>query len=137
MSIQAIPAGCVPPGGTSAVSKTAGWPSTGRPAGAHAPAPATGGAVGKGLRGAGCGSPGGAVVVVVVVVAVFAVDAGGVDADARGREVADALELLSGDDERACTAPPHEASRKASAAHPAMTTDVRARRGARRAGTTD
>jgi hypothetical protein len=73
----------------------------------------------------------------VVVVVVVVVDAGGVDADARGREVADVLELLCGDDERACTAPPHEASRKASAAHPDMTRDVRARRGARRAGTTD
>jgi len=75
-------------------------------------------------------------VVVVVVGDLVALDADGGDADAPGREVADVLELLSGDDERACSAPPHDASRRANAAHTVMTMGVRARRGARRAETT-
>ena len=37
VSIHAMPAACPPPGGTSAVSYTAGTPPTGRPAGVQVP----------------------------------------------------------------------------------------------------
>lgn len=62
MSIHAIPAAWDPPGGTREVSKTAGWPSTGRPAGAHTPPPLSAGAVGNCASVAGAGRPGGEVV---------------------------------------------------------------------------
>ena len=76
------------------------------------------------------------VVVVDVVVAEVVGGAEGGDADAPEREGADVLDLPSGDDERVCTVPPHEASSTASAAHATMAADVRARRVARRAGCT-
>jgi hypothetical protein len=69
---------------------------------------------------------------VVVVGDLVALGADGGDADAPGRGIVDVLELPSEDDERACTAPPHDASSRAIAAHTVVTTGGRARRGARR-----
>ena len=65
MSIHAIPAGWVPPGGTRSVSYTAGTPPTGRPTGVQAPSPACGGTV-NGASAVGVGRSGTVVVVVEV-----------------------------------------------------------------------
>src|ERR1700722_3693054 len=63
VSIHAIPAGWVPPGGTRSVSYTAGSPFTVRPTGVQAPSPAAAGWV-NGASAVGAGRFGTVVVVV-------------------------------------------------------------------------